>query len=58
MYNFIEMFAPSFLFGVLNTYMSLLNTKIKSLFVITYKCNMLTLIPCHNHNKASLRTHL
>lgn len=55
MYNFIEMFAPSFLFGVLNTCMSL---KYKNKIFITYKCNMLTLIPCHNHNKASLRTHL
>lgn len=66
MYNFIEMFAPSFLFGVLNTCMSLkyknkifiFNSVLNILYVITYKCNMLTLIPCHNHNKASLQTHL
>lgn len=50
MYNFIEMFAPSFLFGVLNTCMSLkyknkifiFNSVLNILYVITYKCNMLT----------------
>lgn len=50
MYNFIEMFAPSCLFGVLNTCMSLkyknkifiFNSVLNILYVITYKCNMLT----------------